>query len=80
VLTLATLSSVRFSFARMIMEPGPVVFHTNLCKQLTVSDGGVVSSSTFLTPRQFSLLGMHAPVSVRRHTELSLKRTTQGIL
>jgi hypothetical protein len=37
----------------MIMEPGPVVFHTNLYKQLTVSDGGVLSFSA-----QFNVGGL----------------------
>jgi hypothetical protein len=35
------------------MEPGPVVFHTNLYKQLTVSDGGVLSFSA-----QFNVGGL----------------------
>ena len=37
----------------MIMEPGPVVFHTNLYKRLTVSDGGVLSFSA-----QFNVGGL----------------------
>jgi|HubBroStandDraft_6_1064221.scaffolds.fasta_scaffold5572386_1 hypothetical protein len=37
----------------MIMELGPVVFHTNLYKQLTVSDGGVVLFSA-----QFNVGGL----------------------
>jgi hypothetical protein len=37
----------------MIMEPGPVVFHTNLYKRLAVSDGGVLSFSA-----QFNVGGL----------------------
>jgi hypothetical protein len=35
------------------MEPGPVVFHTNLYKRLTVSDGGALSFSA-----QFNVGGL----------------------
>ena len=54
----------------MIMEPGPVVFHTNLYEQPTVSDGGVVLFSA-----QFNVGG---PMRLRINRRDALKLALGG--
>ena len=52
----------------MITEPGPVVFHTNLYKRITVSDGGVLSFSA-----QFNVGGLMR-LRINRRNVLKLAR------